>query len=253
MPSGIARNRFCSRESSCWGCVVDAAHRFLAVGAHLDYGHSHAEVNVFDKLPQGARLKNATLYVTLEPCSHNGKTPACATMLLGRSLRKIVVASLDPNPLVNGQGRKILENSGCLFEVSSKFAEMASDLHESFIWNIQHSLPFIGLKAAVSMDGLASRSGASRAWITGVRSRSYGHWLRMRYEGIVVRLENGQQDNPKLNVRRPDLPRCRSPHRIVLDPAGQGLRSRPLEQHSLLASELEKPSGFYRRGCGNTT
>ena len=99
--------------------------------------------------------------MTLEPCSHNGKTPACATMLLGRSLRKIVVASLDPNPLVNGQGRKILENSGCLFEVSSKFAEMASDLHESFIWNIQHSLPFIGLKAAVSMDGLASRSGAS--------------------------------------------------------------------------------------------
>ena len=124
--------------------LVDAAHRFLAVGAHLDYGHSHAEVNVFDKLLQGASLKNATLYVTLEPCSHNGKTPACATMLLGRSLRKIVVASLDPNPLVNGQGRKILENSGCLFEVSSKFAEMASDLHESFIWNIQHSLPLLG-------------------------------------------------------------------------------------------------------------
>ena len=77
------------------------------------------------------------------------------------------------------------------------------------------------------MDGLASRSGASRAWITGVRSRSYGHWLRMRYEGIVVGWKTVQQDNPKLNVRRPDLPRCRSPHRIVLDPVGQGLRLSP--------------------------
>lgn len=188
--------------------VLDAQGKLLGIGHHEFYGGPHAEVNALKNFTPD-QLKDATVYVTLEPCAHEGKTPSCAKMMTQLPLKKVVFGLIDPNPLVAGQGAEILKQAGIEAEVfSSKHSpdftqikEELEELCEAFLWNFRHKKVFIALKMASSLDGqVALRSGESQ-WITGPDSREYVHYLRACYDAVLVGKGTVEFDNPSLNIR----------------------------------------------------
>ena len=192
--------------------VVDAKGNFIAAGHHEIYGGPHAEVNALKNLPP-EKLKDATVYVTLEPCAHEGKTPSCAKMMAKLPLKKVIFGLIDPNPLVAGQGAEILKQAGIETEVfsathSREFNEIRQDLEEvceAFLWNFREKKVFVTLKMASSLDGqVALRSGESQ-WITGPEAREYVHYLRACYDAILVGKGTVEFDNPSLNIRHPTI------------------------------------------------
>lgn len=192
--------------------VVDSQGNFLAAGHHEFYGGPHAEVNALKNL-SAKQLKDATVYVTLEPCAHQGKTPSCAKMMAALPLKKVIFGLIDPNPQVAGQGAEILKQAGIEAEVfgeqhSKSFAEIREDLEqvcEAFLWNFRQKKVFVALKMASSLDGqVALRSGESQ-WITGPESREYVHYLRACYDAILVGKGTVEFDNPSLNIRHPEI------------------------------------------------
>ncbi|WP_166239550.1 bifunctional diaminohydroxyphosphoribosylaminopyrimidine deaminase/5-amino-6-(5-phosphoribosylamino)uracil reductase RibD [Paenibacillus turpanensis] len=180
------------------GCVVVKAGRIVGMGAHLKRGEGHAEVHALNMA--GAEAEGSTVYVTLEPCSHYGKTPPCASRLVQEKVKRVVIASLDPNPLVAGKGAALLREAG--IDVSTGvLAEEASRLNEAFNKYIVHRLPFVTLKTASTLDGkIASRTGDSK-WITGEQSRAFVHTLRHRHAGIMVGAGTVLADDPSLTTR----------------------------------------------------
>ena len=169
--------------------LVDADHGFLGAGAHERLGQAHAEVNALDyaeQHQQHGRIRGGTLYVTLEPCAHSNRTPACATTLASTGLAKVVYGLVDPNPRVDGRGAKILEQAGIRAELDHTWSATCSELAEIFLCNVRQQRPFVALKVALSLDGLIALPGSQRAWITGPRARAYGHFLRIYYDAIVI-------------------------------------------------------------------
>ena len=151
------------------GCVlVDGKHRFLCASHHKIFGGAHAEILVLEACKASSNLQDATLYVTLEPCSHYGKTPPCVETLIKRKLGKVVYGLKDPNPLVMGKGLKVLQEEGIKIEsFSPKFTHSLEEVAEIFLYNIQKQSCFFGGKVASSLDGhLAMKSGESQ-WISG--------------------------------------------------------------------------------------
>lgn len=145
-------------------------------------------------------LRGAVLYVTLEPCSHQGKTPPCAELIIRSGLAKVVVAMLDPNPLVSGRGVEALTKAGIEVEVGL-CQEEAIKLNEMFFHFIQTNNPFITIKAGISIDGkIAAKSGDSK-WITSPESREDAHHLRHEHDGILVGIKTILRDNPLLTTR----------------------------------------------------
>ncbi|RED61585.1 bifunctional diaminohydroxyphosphoribosylaminopyrimidine deaminase/5-amino-6-(5-phosphoribosylamino)uracil reductase RibD [Cohnella lupini] len=194
------------------GCVVANNGRIVGMGAHLKRGEGHAEVLALDMA--GDQANGATAYVTLEPCSHFGKTPPCCDRLIAEGVSRVVVAALDPNPLVAGQGVKRLRDAGVEVEVGILQAE-AVDQNEAFRKYIVTGMPFITLKTALSLDGrIATHAGHSR-WITGAEAREAVHTLRHRNAGIMVGVDTVIADDPELTTRLsvPGL----HPTRIVVD------------------------------------
>jgi diaminohydroxyphosphoribosylaminopyrimidine deaminase/5-amino-6-(5-phosphoribosylamino)uracil reductase len=214
--------------------AVDENGLFLASGAHLKFGGPHAEVQLIESIRKTNKLsslKGATLYVTLEPCAHQGQTPSCAQFLTKFLIKKIVYAFSDPNPLVNGGGVKILQNSGIECVQSERFQEKSKDLVEVFFHHIQKKKPFFALKIACTLNGVYAQidndndktNGKSkRLWITSDRSRKYGHWLRQFYDSIMVAWGTVLSDNPSLNARHglKTLTK-RDPVKIIFDPYGK--------------------------------
>lgn len=218
---------------------VDKEHRFLAAAAHLAYGQEHAEIKLIEKIyKQGLeqRLDQCTLYTTLEPCSHVGKTQPCVGALSKLPIKNLIYGTIDPNPLVAGRGIAFLESRGIACTHSSVFEAMGAPLLQQFRWSLYNKTPFIGLKAALSLNGMAAFSGDRRAWITSERARRYGHWLRHCYEGILVGADTVICDNPSLNARHPHL-RGQNPLKIILDPHGRALLSRPVREHRVIEHE----------------
>lgn len=206
--------------------LVDSDGRFIDSAAHLKYGDKHAEVRLIDNVVQkygSSILKGATLFVSLEPCAHQGKTPSCATFLTKLPLKKVIYAEQDPNPLVNGRGAEILQISGIHCEKASSLNLPFYKLTERFAHSLTSNRPFIGLKCASTLDGVMARAGDKRNWITGARSRQYGHWLRRVYHGIAVGCETVICDNPTLSARHEHYEES-VPFRIVLDPKGRALK-----------------------------
>lgn len=237
--------------------LVDKEHRFIAASAHLVYGEKHAEANLVDEIMNRGLLpqvQESTLYVTLEPCAHHGKTPPCVDILAQLPLKEVVFGAIDPNPLVQGKGVQALKNSGILCRQDSKFGTMGAHLLEHFAWSLNHAGPFIGLKAAITINGIAGRPGDQRVWITSERSRLFGHWLRFYYESILVGANTIMLDNPTLNIRHPKI-KGRTPLRLALDPIGKALNCRPLDQQHLLTVEPTKTlwiceESFWRSSVG---
>lgn len=180
------------------GCVLVKDGRIIGMGAHLKRGEAHAEINALQMA--GSEAEGATAYVTLEPCSHQGKTPPCADRLIREKVSRVVVACTDPNPAVAGSGVKRIRDAGIVVDVGC-LEEEARSLNEVFNHYIMNRTPFVTLKTASTLDGkLASRTGDSK-WITGEASRSYVHTLRHRHQAIMVGVDTVIADNPSLTTR----------------------------------------------------
>lgn len=180
------------------GAVVVKAGRVIGEGYHERCGELHAERNALASLTESA--EGATIYVTLEPCCHYGKTPPCTEAIIEHKLAKVVIGSRDPNPLVSGKGAAILRNAG--IEVVEDFMREECDaINPIFFHYITTKRPYVAMKYAMTMDGkIATRTGASK-WITGEAARNHVQTLRHAYKGIMVGIGTVLADNPMLNCR----------------------------------------------------
>jgi diaminohydroxyphosphoribosylaminopyrimidine deaminase / 5-amino-6-(5-phosphoribosylamino)uracil reductase len=212
------------------GAVLVKDGRIIGQGAHLKAGEPHAEVHAFRMA--GDAAEGATLYVTLEPCSHHGRTPPCAELVVRSKVKRVVVAMTDPNPLVAGRGLKLLEDAGIEVTVGV-LEDEAKRLNERFIHNFTSRRPFVVVKTAMTLDGkIAAHTGDSR-WITGPESRERVHKLRDEVDGILVGIGTVLADDPELTTRLPEG--GRNPIRIILD---SGLRT-PEEARVLNVAEAQ--------------
>lgn len=213
------------------GAVIVKDGRIIGEGYHERYGQAHAEVNAFASATED--VEGATIYVTLEPCSHYGKTPPCADLIIQKKVGRVVVGALDPNPLVSGRGIRRIQAAGIEVE-SGILAEESRKLNEVFMKFITEKRPFVVLKVAMSLDGkIATRTGESK-WISGEASREQVHRERGYLTGIMVGINTVLKDNPHLTAR---LPESRNPIRIVVD---SQLRI-PLEAN-VLQEQTEAPT-----------
>ncbi|MDI9476850.1 MAG: bifunctional diaminohydroxyphosphoribosylaminopyrimidine deaminase/5-amino-6-(5-phosphoribosylamino)uracil reductase RibD [Natronincolaceae bacterium] len=214
------------------GAVIVKDNKIIGNGYHAKYGEAHAEINAFNNATEP--VAGATMYVTLEPCSHFGKTPPCVEAIINRGIKKVVVAVEDPNPLVAGRGIKILRENG--IEVTTGVLEKeAKKLNEIFIKFITTGLPFCSLKTAMTLDGkIAAHTGDSR-WITSDKSREYVHKLRHKYSSIMVGIGTVLADDPLLTTRLENMD-GKNPIRIVVDTKG----SIPLDAKVLQCDENTK-------------
>ena len=194
------------------GAVVVKDGQVVGQGWHKVYGGPHAEVNAIDDA--GDRARGATIYVTLEPCNHTGKTPPCTRKIIEAGITKVVMAMPDPNPVASG-GADLLRQHG-ITVVSGILEPQARRLNEIFIKHVQTRKPFVILKYASTLDGrIATRTGDSK-WITNERSRAYVHELRHLVDGIMVGVYTVIADDPSLTTRLED-DKGRDPHRFILD------------------------------------
>jgi diaminohydroxyphosphoribosylaminopyrimidine deaminase/5-amino-6-(5-phosphoribosylamino)uracil reductase len=205
------------------GCVIANGDRLLASGATRAFGDLHAERVAFESLRSKgilAELRGATAYVTLEPCSHTGRQPPCADLFLGSGIQRIVIATSDPDPRVNGSGIARLKKEG--IEVTLGVLE-----NEARAW----LLPFLHQKTkgralwaakwAETPDGHLADSENRSKWITGPSARAYTHWLRQKYDAILVGAGTWIHDRPGLDCRDSAPPHRRNPLRMVFDPSGR--------------------------------
>ena len=180
------------------GCVVVKDNEIITEGYHEYYGGLHAERNALTHTTSDC--KGATLYVTLEPCCHHGKTPPCTDIIIEKGIKKVVVGLLDPNPLVSGKGISILQNAG-IEVITGVEVDKIKELNKVFLKYIKTKRPYVILKTAMTLDGkIASYTGDSK-WITNDKSRQLVHKLRSEMMGIVAGIGTVKADNPMLNCR----------------------------------------------------
>ena len=194
------------------GAVVVKDGEIVGKGWHKFYGGPHAEVYALDEA--GAKAEGATIYVTLEPCSHFGKTPPCAEKIKKMKIKKCVIACLDPNPIVAGRGKKILEEAGIEVVVGVREKE-AKELNKVFMKYITEKNPYLFLKCAITLDGKIATNERDSKWITNEKSREKVQFLRHEYMGIMVGINTLINDNPRLTAR---IENGVNPFRIVVDP-----------------------------------
>jgi diaminohydroxyphosphoribosylaminopyrimidine deaminase/5-amino-6-(5-phosphoribosylamino)uracil reductase len=195
------------------GAVVVKDGRVVGSGYHQMAGGPHAEVNAIDAA--GKLAKGATLYVTLEPCNHTGRTPPCTRKILEAGIKRVVVSMMDPNEGVAGGGAGFLEQRG-IRVTTGVCREQARKLIEAFVKFVRTRRPFVIAKCAATLDGrIATRSGDSK-WVTGEKSRQFVHRLRHAVDGILVGINTVRTDNPSLTTRLPDG-LGKDPVRIILD------------------------------------
>lgn len=194
------------------GAIVVKNGKIIGRGYHHEFGGPHAEVFALEEA--GEEAKGAEIYVTLEPCSHYGKTPPCAKKIIDFGIKRCVIAMEDPNPLVAGRGIAMLEKAGIEVELGCCEKE-ARELNRVFLKYIQEKSPFLFLKCGITLDGkLATRSYQSK-WITNEIAREKVQYWRNKYMGIMVGIHTVLEDNPSLDVR---VQGGRNPYRIVVDP-----------------------------------
>ncbi len=234
------------------GCtILDREGRLLAVGYHRQVGQDHAETDALKKVSDPKALEGARFFVTLEPCAHEGRTPSCAKTLAKLPIASVVYGLLDPNPLVAGQGARILGKAGVeaveIKDLSSipgaslrELLEELEELAEIFLHNMRAREPFVALKAAASLDGMIAMDTGESKWITGEEARRFSHELRARYDAVVIGRNTYAADNPALDAR---LPRFagRTNKVVLLDPAGKSLTS--LANSNLL--KARPPAGIF--------
>ncbi len=195
------------------GCVVVHDGKIIGEGWHQRYGGPHAEVNAIHTVADKSMLAESTVYVTLEPCSHFGKTPPCADLLIQHKVKKVVVATVDSNPLVGGKGIEKLRAAG-IETVVGVCAELARELNKRFFTFVEKKRPYLILKWAQTTDGFIARSNFDSKWISNAYSRQLVHRWRSEEDAILVGSGTALHDNPSLTVRDWS---GRNPVRLVID------------------------------------
>jgi diaminohydroxyphosphoribosylaminopyrimidine deaminase/5-amino-6-(5-phosphoribosylamino)uracil reductase len=210
-----ARGLYTTDPNPRVGCVVTRDEGVLGEGWHVRAGEAHAEVLALHAAGPGAR--GATVYVTLEPCSHTGRTPPCADALIAAGVARVVCCSVDPNPLVAGRGIKRLQAAGIDVSVGLLAAE-ARELNIGFFSRFERGRPFIRLKLAMSLDARTAALPKPPAWISGEASRADVQVWRARSGAILTGAGTVRSDDPRLNVRLAYGSWIRQPLRVLLDP-----------------------------------
>ncbi|MFC1523503.1 bifunctional diaminohydroxyphosphoribosylaminopyrimidine deaminase/5-amino-6-(5-phosphoribosylamino)uracil reductase RibD [Thermodesulfobacteriota bacterium] len=222
----------------CVGAVIVKDGGVVARGYHRRAGTPHAEVNALDAA--GLKAQGATIYVTLEPCNHTGRTPPCTQAILRSGIRRVVIGMPDPNPNVAGGGGDFLLSQGVA--VTSGVLEMeCRQINRPFIKHIETGMPWVILKAGCSLDGRIAVGSGRSAWITNDQSRGEVHRMRDRVDAILVGIGTALNDNPSLTTRLGSR-RGKDPLRVVLD---TNLRLRPDAQ--MLVQDSAAPTWIY---CG---
>ena len=194
------------------GCVVVRDGEIVGEGWHVQAGEPHAEVHALRAA--GDRARGATAYVTLEPCSHYGRTPPCAEALIAAGVSRVVCAMTDPNPLVAGKGLTMLQAAG--IETASGLLENeARELNIGFVSRMTRGRPWLRLKVAASLDGKTALNNGLSQWITGPDARRDGHAWRARACAILTGIGTVRDDDPQLSVR--DVATTRQPLRVLVD------------------------------------
>lgn len=212
------RGRLAVRPNPMVGCVIVRDGKVIGEAYHEEFGGPHAEVLAVEAA--GGDITGATVYVTLEPCAHQGKTPPCADFLIDHRPARVVAAMQDPNPLVSGAGAEKLRQAGIAVEMGC-LEEQARKLNEVFVKFVTTGLPFVIAKCAMTLDGkIATRTGHSQ-WVTGEAARARVHELRNQVDAILVGSRTVMMDDPSLTTRLPQGGGS-DPVRVILD-AGEYL------------------------------
>ena len=204
------------------GCIILSADgRLLGAGHTQPAGQAHAEVMALrDAAARGHDVRGATAIVTLEPCSHHGRTPPCCDALIAAGIARVVAAIEDPNPEVAGRGLARLKAAGIQVELAdAAIGDAARELNIGFFSRMQRGRPFVRLKSAISLDGRTALPDGRSQWITGEAARADGHAWRRRAGAVLTGIGTVLADDPRLNVRL--VPTALQPLRLVLDPQGR--------------------------------
>jgi diaminohydroxyphosphoribosylaminopyrimidine deaminase/5-amino-6-(5-phosphoribosylamino)uracil reductase len=197
--------------------IVSAGGKLLAKGWHRAAGCAHAEVEAIRRLAKPGLAREATMYVTLEPCSTHGRTPPCVEAIIGAEFARVVVGAIDPNPAHAGRGLEKLREAG-IEVVAGVLADEAAAINRGFNQWIVTGKPFVIAKCALSLDGRIARLPAEGAWLSSERSRADAHRLRAQVDAILIGAGTLRADNPRLTVR--GVRGARQPWRVVV--AGEG-------------------------------
>ena len=202
-----------TRPNPLVGCVIVHSGEIVGRGFHRASGEPHAEVLALAQA--GAAARGSTLYVSLEPCAHQGRTGPCSDAIIRAGVRRVVAAAGDPNPLVDGRGLAALRAAG--IEVTTGVLESAARaVNAPFLSTHERRRPWVTLKAAQSLDGRIAAAAGNSKWITGPAARRYAHRLRFRHDAILVGAGTVRRDDPQLTVRLPGIELVRT--RVVLAP-----------------------------------
>lgn len=231
------------------GALIVKAGKIIAEGYHHKAGQDHAEIVALKKA--GSAAKGATLYVTLEPCCHTGKTGPCVDAIIKAKIKRVVFGTIDPDPRVDGRGAAILRKAG--IEVTGGvLADEAVRLNLAFHYFHKYGRPFVTLKLAQSLDGRIATSTGDSKWITGKDARKFAHYLRAEADAVVVGTGTVKKDNPSLTVR---LVEGKNPYRIVLSrsldfPANSTLVAKNKDFRTIIASTQKSAERYSRTRHG---
>jgi diaminohydroxyphosphoribosylaminopyrimidine deaminase/5-amino-6-(5-phosphoribosylamino)uracil reductase len=240
-----ARGLYTTDPNPRVGCVIANAERVLGEGWHVRAGEAHAEVIALRAA--GSQARGATVYVSLEPCSHTGRTPPCADALIAAGVARVVCCTRDPNPKVAGRGIERLQQAGIAVQVGA-FADEARRLNVGYFSRHEHGRPYVRLKLAMSLDGRTASGCGSRAWISGSESRADVQVWRARSSAVLTGAGTVRSDDPQLNVRLNYGPWVRQPVRVVLDTMLSSSRAAKIFNHdeALVFAAPEAPLGPFK-------
>lgn len=193
------------------GSVIVNENRVVGIGTHLKAGEPHAEIHALRMA--GEKAKGGTIYVTLEPCSHHGRTGPCAVAIVEAGIKRVVIATLDPNPVVSGNGVRILQEAGIevLIGIQEKESQMMNEVFNKFI---VEKKPFVTLKSGITLDGKIATHSSDSKWITSQAAREDVHHIRNQNMAILVGVNTLLKDDPELTAR---IPNGRNPIRVIMD------------------------------------
>ncbi len=207
------------------GCVILSREGdIISKGYHARVGEAHAEMSALKEIKNQDFLDGAHVFVTLEPCAHEGRTPSCAKALAKLPIASVTYGLEDPNPLVAGQGAAILRAAGKKVTLFNELKSELEELAEIFLLNMRLKRPFVAVKVASSLDGKIALSDGSSQWITGEKSRAYVQYLRGCYDAVLTGVGTFTRDNPRLNSRDPQFANKKQKV-ILLDPSGKSFSS----------------------------
>ena len=227
------KGKYLTKPNPMVGCVIVKDSEVIAEGYHMKYGSNHAEINALEDLNKNnniseAEFRQLTLYCTLEPCCHHGKTGPCTDAIIKSGIKKVVIGIKDPNPKVSGSGIKQLEDNG-IEVLSGFFEEELIELNKHFFFKNTYNRPYIAVKIASSADGMSHRKDNTFTWITSEQSRDDVQIVRAGFDAILTGGNTFRNDNPRMNARV-DF-EANQPQKILLT-----------------SQEINKESNFFKSG-----